>query len=39
LLQGKHQVEVRKEGYKPYTKAIDMQQEQYLGVDLERLNN
>jgi hypothetical protein len=39
LLQGKHHVEVRKDGYKPYSKEIDMHQEQYLGVDLERLNN
>ncbi|CAN5402782.1 hypothetical protein BH10CYA1_BH10CYA1_00620 [soil metagenome] len=39
LQQGKHQVEVRKEGFKPFGKEIDMHQEQYLGVDLERLNN
>ena len=39
LPRGKHRVEVRKDGFKPYSKEIDMQQEQYLGVDLERLNN
>ncbi|MBS1952878.1 MAG: PEGA domain-containing protein [Cyanobacteria bacterium SZAS-4] len=39
LRQGKHQVEVRKEGFKPFSKEIDMHQEQYLGVDLERVNN
>lgn len=39
LPQGRHLVEVRKEGFKPFSKEIDMRQEQYLGVDLERLNN
>ncbi len=39
LQQGKHQVEVRKEGFKTFSKEIDMHQEQYLGVDLERVNN
>jgi hypothetical protein len=36
---GQHSIEVRKEGFKPYSKQIDMRQEQYLGVDLERPNN
>lgn len=39
LPQGKHRVEVRKEGFKPFTKEIEMQQEHYLGVDLEKANN
>lgn len=39
LQQGKHQVEVRKEGFKPFSKEIDMHQEQYLGVDLEPVKN
>jgi PEGA domain len=39
LQPGKHVLEVRKEGFKPYSKEIDMHQEQYLGVDLQPLNN
>lgn len=39
LPRGKHHVEVRKEGCKPYNTDIDMQQEHYLGVDLEPANN
>jgi hypothetical protein len=38
LPRGKHRVEVRKDGFKPYGRDIDMQQEQYLGVDLQPLN-
>ncbi|HEY9680997.1 MAG TPA: carboxypeptidase-like regulatory domain-containing protein [Drouetiella sp.] len=38
LPRGNHHVEVRKSGFKPYGKDIDMQQEQYLGVDLEPLS-
>ncbi len=39
LTQGKHRVEVRKDGFEPYSKDIEMHQEQYLGVDLKGAKN
>ncbi len=35
LQPGKHLVQIRKQGFKPFSKQIDMHHELYLGVDLE----
>ena len=39
LSRGKHTVELRKNGYAPCSKEIDMHGEEYLGVDLQRNKN
>lgn len=39
LQSGQHLVQVRKEGFQPFGKRIDMHQEQYLGVDLQPVKN
>ena len=39
LTRGKHRVEVSKPGYKPFTKEIEMQGEEYMGVDLQPLKD
>jgi hypothetical protein len=35
LTRGKHLVELVKDGYKKYTKEVDMHGEEYMGVDLQ----
>lgn len=39
LTRGKHIVELRKPGYVPYSKELEMHGEAYLGVDLTPQNN
>lgn len=39
LRNGPHLIEVKKANYATYSKEIDMHQEEYLGVDLQRANH
>jgi hypothetical protein len=39
LTRGEHLVELRKQGFQPFHKAIDMHGEEYLGVDLKPARN
>ena len=39
LRNGPHLIEVKKSNYATYSKQIDMHQEEYLGVDLQRTNH
>jgi len=39
LTTGEHSVELRKVGFQPFKKTIDMHGEEYLGVDLKPARN